>query len=139
MHPVVRSSLAVIAGVIVAVLLIGLIEEGAHAIWPFPDHAVRSHPEHARELLENIPIGALLFVFAAWTCGAFGGAAVAALIARRRAMFHAGLVGAVVLAAALANLAMLPHPVWFALLGVAGICVGTFAAGTLVSARTAPQ
>jgi hypothetical protein len=139
MHPVVRSSLAVVAGVVVAVLLVGLIEEGVHAMWSFPDHAALSDPEQAREIMEHIPLAALLFVFAAWTCGAFGGAMVAGLIARRRAMFHAGLVGAVVLAAALANLAMLPHPVWFAVLGVAGICVGTFAAGKLVSARTAPQ
>ena len=139
MHPVIRSSLAVVAGVVVAVMLVGLIEEATHAIWPFPDYAALNDPEQARELMENIPLGALLVVFAAWTCGAFGGAMVAALIARRRAMFHAGLVGAVVLAAALANLAMLPHPVWFAVLGVAGICVGTFTAGKLVSARTAPQ
>jgi len=138
MHPVVRSSLAVIAGIVVAVVIVAAIETGAHAIYPAPAGVDLADPEQARQYLQSIPLGALLLVFTGWTCGAFGGAMVAALIAKARPMFHAGLVGAVVLAAAAANLAALPHPAWFAILGVAGICVGAFAGGKVLSMKAAP-
>ena len=138
MHPVVRSSLAVIAGVVVAVVVVVAIETAIHEIYPAPSGLDLADPEQARQYMESIPTGALLLVFTGWTCGAFLGAMVAALVAKARPMFHAGLVGAVVLAAAAANLATLPHPAWFAILGVAGICIGAFAGGKLVSMRAAP-
>jgi hypothetical protein len=137
MHPVVRSILAVLAGIVVALALVAAIEAGGHAAYPVPAGVDLTSPEQARAYMDGIPLGALLFVFAAWTCGAFGGALVAALLAKSRPMSHAGIVGGVVLAAAAANLAMLPHPTWFAVLGVAGIVVGAFAAGKLVSLRAA--
>jgi hypothetical protein len=48
-------------------------------------------------------------------------AAVAAVLARVGPQFHAGIVGAVVLAAAVANLVVSPHPTWFAIAGIVGI------------------
>jgi hypothetical protein len=139
MHPIIRSILAVLAGIAVALALVAAIEAGGHAAYPIPSGVDLTNPEQAREYMQGIPLGALLFVFAAWTCGAFGGALVAALLAGRRPMSHAGIVGGIVLAAAAANLAMRPHPTWFAVLGVAGIVVGAFAAGRLVSMRAAQR
>jgi hypothetical protein len=50
----------------------------------------------------------------------------------------AAIVGAVVLAATVANLAMIPHPTWFAVVGVAGIVLAAFVAGRIMRAGGTP-
>jgi hypothetical protein len=137
MHPVSRQGLAIVAGVVVAFGLVAAIEALGHVVYPVPRDVDFTQPEQVRRYVEDLPGGALAFVLAAWTLAAFGGGAVAALIARTRPVLFAGIVGAFVLAATLANLVMIPHPAWFALAGVAGIVVGAWAAGRLVSARFA--
>jgi len=60
----------------------------------------------------------LLFVLAAWAVGSFGGAAMAAFIARRAPIMHGLIVGGILLAAGVANLVAFPHPLWFTIVGV---------------------
>ena len=57
----------------------------------------------------------------------------AALIAGTQPVAFAAVVGAVVLAATVANLMMLPHPTWFAFTGVAGVVVAAYIAGKAVA------
>lgn len=135
MPHVVRSVLAVVAGVIVAFALVAAIEAAGHAVYPVPKGLDFTDREQVRAYTQALPLGALMFVLAAWTVAAFGGGAVAALIARTRPLLHAAIVGAFVLAATLANLILIPHPLWFAVLGVVGVCAGAFAAGKLVGTR----
>jgi len=79
-------------------------------------------------------MGALLFAFAAWVLAAFAGGSVACVMARVRPMLFAGIVGVFVLAATAANLVMLPHPTWFAVVAILSIVLATFAAGKVATA-----
>ncbi|GMV60719.1 MAG: hypothetical protein AMXMBFR72_38050 [Betaproteobacteria bacterium] len=137
MPQAVRSVLAVVVGVVVAFALVAAIETAGHAVYPVPKGLDFTNREQVRAYIQALPLGALMFVLAAWTVAPFGGGAVAALIARARPLLHAAIVGAFVLAATLANLILILHPLWFAVLGVVGVCVGAFAAGKLVGARFA--
>lgn len=53
-----------------------------------------------------------------------------------RPLLFAGIVGTFVLAATIANLVMLPHPTWFAAIGIVGIVLAAVAAGAVASSST---
>ena len=95
-----RSVLAVLAGAIVAGVLIAIVEAISSAIFPLPpgldihDHAAM------RQHIDTLPLGAFLLVLAAWAIGSFGGSWVAARIASRGRLGHGLAVGALFLLAA---------------------------------------
>jgi len=139
MHPALRITLAVVVGAVVAVGLISLIESIGHRVYPVPAGIDWSNNEQVRAFVDGLPVGALLFVLAGWIVGAFVGGVVAAWIARSRAVLAAAIVGALVLAATVANLVIIPHPTWFAAVGIAGVALASFAAGRILRDRaTAP-
>ena len=135
MHAALRLALAAVAGAVVAVGIISLIESVGHRVYPLPAGIDWSNAEQVRAYVDSLPVGALLFVLAGWVAGALVGGVVAAWIARPRAVLAAAIVGAIVLAASVANLAMIPHPTWFAVVGVAGVVLAAFVAGKLMRIR----
>jgi hypothetical protein len=138
MHPALRLTLAVVAGAVVAFSTVALIESIGHRVYPMPAGLDWSKPEQVRAYVDGLPLGALLFVLGGWIVAALVGGLVAAWIARARAVLAAAIVGAVVLAATVANLAMIPHPTWFAVVGVAGIVLAAFVAGRIMRAGGTP-
>lgn len=129
-----RQILAPIAGVVVGSLVVAAVERIGHAAYPAPTLDLNDVAAMRAEIA-RLPIGALWFVLAAWWLGAFGGAVSAVRLAGRRPWLHAGIVGGVMLAAVVANLAMIPHPSWFAVVGVAGVAVATAAAALMLRGR----
>lgn len=65
--------LAVVAGVVVAVVIVFVFEAAGHSIWPPPPGLDVSDPEALKALMPSIPIGAKVAVVVAWVAGAFGG------------------------------------------------------------------
>lgn len=129
-----RQILAPIAGIVVGSLVVAAVEALGHAAYPAPTLDLNDVAAMRAEIA-RLPIGALWFVLAAWWLGAFGGVAAAVRLAGRRPWLHAGIVGGVMLAAVVANLAMIPHPSWFAVVGVAGVAVATAAAALMLRGR----
>lgn len=119
MGSVVRSIVAVLAGMVVFAFLVMAIEAVGMMIFPPPPGTDMANPEAARAAMANAPVGSLLFVLLAWIVGTFAGAWTAARIARRAPVGHGLVVGVLGLAGAIANMLMIPHPVWFWVLGVA--------------------
>lgn len=120
MHPTLRLALALVAGIAAALFTIMLIETLGHSLYP-PPTLDYSDTEALRAYVEGLPIGAKLIVLSAWLAGTVDGVFVAGLINRARYGLCAAVIGALVLAATLANLAMIPHPLWMAAAGVLGI------------------
>ena len=120
MHPSLRLALALVAGIAAALFTIMLIETVGHRLYPPP---VLDYSDTAalRAYVAGLPIGAKLIVLSAWLAGTVDGVFVAGLVNRARFGLCAAVIGALVLAATLANLAMIPHPLWLALAGVIGI------------------
>ena len=109
----VRSILAVVAGVAVASLVIWLLELAATMVYPPPPGLDFSDASAVRAAMEKIPFGALVCVLAAQTIGTFSGAWLAASIARSSKGQCALAVGVLVMLAGIGNMLMIPHPVWF--------------------------
>ena len=124
-----RSILATIAGLLVAAATVGAIHAINHRLYP-PSEAIRAAAEKqdfqalrpaVEEWLRTAPQMALILVPVGWVAGAFWGALVATLIARIRWPIPALVIAGFLLLATAMNLAMLPHPVWMAIAGLAGI------------------
>ena len=123
-----RAVFAVLVGLAVALALIFGIELIGHTIWPPPAELDATDPEALAAYVGTLPFGALAIVLVAWIAGAFAGATVAGRLGRVRSGRPALVVGALILAATVANLAAIPHPTWVATAGLAGIVLATAAA-----------
>jgi hypothetical protein len=112
MKSFIRSILSIVAGVIVAGLFIVGIETIGQRMYPPPPGLDLKNPEVLREMVRAMPLAAIGSVLLAWVIGALAGAWVAARIAMQWQIGHAGVISAIVLAGAVANMLMIPHPVW---------------------------
>lgn len=130
-----RSILAVVVGAVVAVLLIWVAEAVNFIIHgPEPEKPLMERFELAEKMtqdtqamkawIESLPIVAMATLQVAWAIAAFFGGGVAALIAGRGHLLHAGIIGALVLAATVINFFQMKslcdymHPTWLIATGV---------------------
>ena len=135
----VRSILAVVAGVVVASLVIWLLELAAMMVYPPPPGLDFSDASAVRAAMEKIPLGALICVLAAQTVGTFSGACVAASISCSSQGVHALAVGAFVMLAGIGNMLMIPHPVWFWVISLLLYLPSAYFGGLLASRRAASK
>jgi hypothetical protein len=135
-----RSILAVVAGAVIAMVLLTLVDMLNHAIYPPPPAVVEAANKKnmqavaaaVKQWLPQAPLGALVLTPTAWIVGAFAGSLAAALIAGRAPLVHALLAGLLPLAGTILVLRMIPHPTWIAVVGLLGVPLASLAAGLLV-------
>lgn len=111
-----RSILAVIAGLVVAWITVSLFEFASMHTFPPPPGLDVRDPQQLAGLVSRMPVGALALVLAGWIVGALDGGVVAASIAKRRT--PAIVVGGFVALGALLMVALVAHPLWMSLAGV---------------------
>ena len=78
-----RTLLGAVVGLVTAVITIMLIEFAGHQVYPPPPGLDPGNTADMAKLIGMLPMGALLFIVAAWVAGAFEGGLVAALVAGR--------------------------------------------------------
>ncbi len=117
----IRSIGALIAGIVTAFASIYLIEMLGHMIYPPPADLDFSDPEAIRPYIATLPIIALLFPMFGWFVGAFAGSLVADFCGDAKPYVFAAIVGGLVLAGTIANLIVIPHPLWFSITALIGI------------------
>jgi hypothetical protein len=120
MNPIIRNILAVIAGGIVgSVVNMGIIMISGSVIPP-PGGADVTTMEGLQASLHLFEPRHFLMPFLAHALGTFAGALVAALIAANHKMLFALVIGAFFLAGGIGNVLLLPSPVWFTVVDLAG-------------------
>ena len=129
-----RTATAIVVGAITAFVLVGVIEAIGETVFPPPAGIDFTDRAQLATYVERLPAGALAFVLAAWIVATFVGGLVAGWIARKRAVIVAAVVGALVLAATIANVMLIPHPTWMVVAGVAGIAAAAWLAGRIMRA-----
>jgi hypothetical protein len=127
-----KNIAAGLAGTLVAVGLVWLIEIAGHTIYPPPPDLDFSDTDAVRLYISGLPLGAFGFVGAAWFVGTLGGTMAACYVGNAAPKIFAMVVGALMLVATAFNLAMIPHPLWFSIAGIAGIFFAAWL-GMLVS------
>ena len=108
-----RRILSVIAGLLVAMVVITGVEAVIPLLYPVPPGLDMKDPAAFKVYVAALPIGALLMVILAHSLGALVGAVVATLIAGRASIWPGMIVGALVMVAGIVNLFQISHPVWF--------------------------
>jgi hypothetical protein len=133
-----RNIGAAIVGVFVAVGLVWAIESVGHGVYPPPASLDLTDAEAMRAYADAMPIGALLFVALAWFSGTLAGTWVACRIGTASPLVFVLVVGGLILTAAITNLMLIPHPLWFSALGIIAILVGAWLGKMLGGTREAP-
>jgi hypothetical protein len=124
-----RVIAAGVCGVVSAFIVVAVVEGIGHAVYApatLPDLSV---PGAMEAFIAAMPLGAFLFVLAAYVLATIAGALVAVAIARRYAMPFALVVGGLILAASVMNFVVLPHPTWFVVATLVGVPIAAWLTG----------
>ena len=132
-NPVVRNLVAVIGGLIVAMVVVFVVEGIGHAIFPPPEGLDLMNPEDQARLMEAIPTEAKVAVVIAWFLGSLAGACTAIAISHRALM--AWIVGLVIALMSVWTTQMFPHPDWMLAAGAVLPLVAVLVAKRLLAAR----
>ncbi|MFN0198723.1 MAG: hypothetical protein ACKVT0_18405 [Planctomycetaceae bacterium] len=110
---IIRSLAAVVAGLIVAFMLIIGVEGMSAVLHPFPPGVDSSDMEVCKAHVARFPQWILALAVVAWGFTVFAGSWVATRLGTGRHPAHGIVVGMLLLAAAVFNMSMLPYPAWF--------------------------
>ena len=128
-----RKILAVVAGVILAGIVVYAVEAIGHQVYPPPEGLDMKNMEAMKAYVATLPAGALLFVLLAYALGSFAGGWLAAKIARTSQIHLPLTVGGVQLLFGIINIVMIPHPTWFAIASVIVFLPAAYLGGKLGS------
>jgi len=109
---VARAIGAVLAGIVIAFVVVFAVEMVGIQIFPQPASMDPMNPESVRQHLPEILTGSFVMVLVAWTLAAFAGPVVARRIAGELSRWPAYTVAALFAAACAYNLAVVPMPAW---------------------------
>jgi hypothetical protein len=113
-----RTTLALLAGVVVTFFTIAAVEQLGHLLYRAPEGLDWQDSSAASAYLKQLPVGALLLVLSGWLLGIFTGMAAATVLAGRCRGRFALSIGGLVLLGAASNFYMLPHPLWLMVLSL---------------------
>ncbi len=122
-NPVVRIVLGVILGFIAGSILMQLVHTLCQPLYPPPeglDPSDMDQWEETKAWMKTLPSGAYVVAMLAHWLGTVAGAALAMLIAGRRTLHPAVIIGILFTLAGIANLIMMPHPAWFPFVDLLG-------------------
>jgi hypothetical protein len=141
MNPILKNILAVIAGVLIGGLVnMGIVMLGPSIIAP-PEGADVTTMEGLKASMHLFAPINFLMPFLAHAIGTFVGAFIVAVLATTRKMWYALGVGAWFLLGGVINVIMLPSPVWFTVVDLAGayLPMGYFAGKLATRQRVVPE
>ena len=120
MNPIIKNIIAVIAGFILGSIINMSLITVSGSIIPAPNGADVTTLEGLTATIHLFEPKHFLFPFLAHALGTLGGAFVAAKIAANHKLKFAMSIGFLFLAGGIANIVMLPSPLWFTLVDLVG-------------------
>lgn len=113
-----RRILAVVGGLIAGSVCIGAVEWLGHYFYPLPEGMKPNDMDAFKEYVTTAPFMALFFVIIAYAVGALVSGFISTKIAKDGKNRYALICGIFFLLATIYNMAILPTPVWFWILGI---------------------
>lgn len=123
-----RKVSAVLLGVLVAFATVMVVEWLGHQVYPVPPDVDFNNPQQTEQYVANLPLGAFVSILLGWLLGTVAGGLTACYVAREKPVVFASIIGAIMLAATITNLVLIPHPTWFSIAGIIVIGLGTLLA-----------
>jgi hypothetical protein len=112
-----KGILGVVGGLVASMAVIVIFQKVGQLIYPMPAGLDMQDKEAMGAWIQSLPIGAFLMLLAGYAAGSFAGGAVAVLITGK--LRPALVVGGLLTLSGLANLVMIPHPLWVAVASLA--------------------
>ena len=131
-----RKVLAVICGVIAGFIIVFIGDATSHALSPLPAGLDYTNRDEMRDYINSIPMYVLVIMVIFWLSSSFLGAMLAARMNCSDWKRSALITGGILMAAAILNLALLPHPAWMWITVVAGYLPAALLGGWLVKPKT---
>jgi MFS family permease len=132
-----RTILAVIAGLIIAMLVMLSVEFLSMQVSPPPPGFTLDNEADLARLVEMASPASKALVVLGWALASFLGGWVAARLSRQHRMVAALAIGVLIVIGVVFNTANIPHPLWMTVLGVLLPLPLAFAAARLTSKRDA--
>lgn len=114
----IRTTLAVLLGLVVALATMLLLEYLGMSLFPLPPGIDLDNENDLARLVASATMGKKLWVLAGWVLAAFIGGWVAARVSRRHRTGAALAVGVLIVCGVGLNALLLPHPAWMTVVGV---------------------
>jgi hypothetical protein len=133
-----RKVSAVLLGVLVAFATVMVLEWLGHQVYPVPPDVDFNDPQQMRQYVATLPLGAFASILLGWMLGTITGGLAACYVAREKPVVFASIIGAIMLAATITNLVLIPHPTWFSIAGIIVIGLGTLLAIRWSTTRSRP-
>ncbi len=130
-----RKIIAAVLGVIAAFGIVAAVEALGHTVYPVPPDIDFKDSVAFGIYVQGLPIGALLFPAGAWVLATLGGGLLACFIAKDKPFIYSGIVGGFIFLGTVANLMMIPHPMWLSIGALIAIAVMTYVTGVIASSR----
>ncbi|HTF56113.1 MAG TPA: hypothetical protein VK661_02500 [Planctomycetota bacterium] len=112
-----RGILATVGGLVAAAIVLMIFQKVGHWIYPMPAGLDVKNKEAMGAWISQLPLGAFLLLLAGYAVGSLAGGATAALIGGT--LRPALVTGGVLMLMGIANLLMIPHPIWLAVTSLA--------------------
>jgi hypothetical protein len=138
-----RSLLAIFAGLVLGVTVVWLVELPAMLMYPLPPGIDPSDKDAMQKYVATLPTLVVAWGVIAWTAGSLAGAWLAARIAGRGLLLHGLVIGLCFLAMDVAMILFIPHPLWLAVLGfiapLASALLGAWLAARMAGPPDSPR
>jgi len=115
----VKRILSVVLGLICAFVLILSLEMINSLFYAPPEGVDFKTPVAMRAFIDALPVTAFLLVLLGFILGTFIGSLVAVMVSKSGNLVPAMLVGVILMVANMADLYLIQHPLWFAVLSTA--------------------
>ncbi|MFI5335557.1 MAG: hypothetical protein ACHQ5A_02150 [Opitutales bacterium] len=126
MSSLLRNLLALLSGALAAGVIIIVIETMGAMAYPPPPGFDPRNAAAMRIFIASLPVGAFLYILAAYLAGTFTGVFVATRFSLRRPARQGWLLGLVFLISGVVNFLKYPHPAWFVAASLAAFLGATW-------------
>ena len=113
-----KNALAVVAGLLAAFVVFTAIEGLSSIIHPPPPGLNMKNPEMMKEYIATLPLSAKIMVLAAYVIGSLVAGVVVAKVSKSSDKKLPIITGSILTVAAIANLFMIPAPIWFVVINL---------------------
>ena len=128
-----RTILGIVAGVVVAFVVLMGLEMAGHAAMPPPAGLDPADPEDLKQMVASASTAAKAWVVFAWFAAVVAGGWVARRLSR--ASWAGWVIAGLIVVGGIANILMIPHPLWMQIAAVVAPLLGGWLVTRLPAGR----
>ena len=117
-----RTILGIFAGVVLAFVVLMGLEMAGHAVMPPPPGLDPADPEDLKQMVASASMAAKVWVVFAWFAAVVAGGWVARRLSRKA--WAGWVIAGLIVLGGVANIMMIPHPLWMQIAAVAAPLLG---------------